>query len=113
MSIEVEPFVFSGQPNPTFDLDLVESADLLARVATVLASGGQPAEEEIGPLDYAGFRVSGTGLPGELHAFRGKVMITSPAGRSAFPDVSGVESLLIEAARNHGLGDLFDDLNIA
>jgi hypothetical protein len=116
MSIEVEPQVFSGRPNPTFELDDAETADLVGRVAIVVAGAGEPPTDEIGPLGYSGFRVTmadGDGLPGDLYVFQGRVTVTTPVSSTAFQDVTGVEAFLIAAGRSHGQSELFDGLNIA
>ena len=117
MTVTAELLVFSGNPNPTFDLDDGETATLAGLVAACVAAGGTAAEQaEPAVLGYRGFRLS-SDAPTEpdldlLTVTTGSVVAVSADGLVAFPDSAGCEQQLLAAARNHGLGEILDELGL-
>ena len=117
MTVTARLLVFSGNPNPTFDLDDGETATLAGLVAACVAAGGTATEQaEPAVLGYRGFRLS-TDAPTEpdldlLTVTTGSVVAVSADGLVAFADSAGCEQQLLVAARNHGLGEILDELGL-
>ncbi len=117
MAITAEMLVFSGNADPTFTLDDAQTGQLSALVAQNVGGIATPAQqEEPSILGYRGFRLSGATT--ELGGFSGititggTVIAVSPDGLSSFPDAAGCEQQLLADARQHGLGDLLDELGL-
>lgn len=107
--VSVQLMVFSGRPDPTYDLTQAETDELATRAQQSI--GQQAAEPPPdGDLGYHGFLVTNaasvTGMPTEFQVFRSVVTDTS-AGTN-WNDAGNCESFLLTTARNHGFGALLD-----
>jgi hypothetical protein len=87
--------LFSGRPNPEFDLDPHEAEHVLELLASLAAAPGRSAEPP--PLGYRGFVVE-TGGGTRLHVFHG--LVIDSRGTHEDPD-RRLERLLLESARRH------------
>ena len=108
-SMRVEFDVFSGQPNPAWELSAQEAAELARRLAD-LPRHDQTAAE--GGLGYRGFVISNPqkipGLPVELRVYRGVLTVPGQGGALSYGDVNRIEQWLLEQAGQRGYGDLVD-----
>ncbi|MGI8867335.1 MAG: hypothetical protein ACR2F6_00400 [Mycobacteriales bacterium] len=113
----VELLVFSGTPNPVFQLDDAEAAAIAASVAQVVGSGLTATEQgEPAVVGYRGFRLSAddpamSSLDALLVA-GGAVVVTTPEGLQGAIDSAGCQDQLIDAARRHDLADILDELGV-
>lgn len=105
-NLTVEVLIFSGRPNPTWQL---QDQDCLRRLKAKLkdqpeAFKAEPAEWS--RLGFTGFRIRGgeaLGLPGEMRIYQG-ILKTGKGKESKFlKDASGVEQSLIAEAKKQGL----------
>jgi hypothetical protein len=109
MPLHVEIDVYSGRPNPSFELTGSEAAEMSALLHNL------PRAQSVAPesgLGYRGFVVSGeTGLapdlPARVRVFRGYILTEKESG-IAYHDVHDAEGWLKIRARRAGHGDLFD-----
>jgi len=109
MSVSIRLMIFSGRPDPRFDLpeDVIEG--LATRVTQTIGVDMVPAPPDIA-LGYRGVEVENVGghagLPSEFSVFRG--VLTEQSGETArhWRDAGAVEQFLLDQARNSGLGDL-------
>jgi hypothetical protein len=108
MPLHVEIDVYSGRPNPSFDLTGSEAAELFALLHNLPRTQSRPPE---GGLGYRGFVVSGeTGLapdlPARVRVFSGFILTEKESG-IAYNDVHDAEGWLKIRARRAGHGNLF------
>lgn len=101
--------IFSGKPDPTFELNAEEASDFAGRVQSTI--GGQQVQEASeGGLGYRGFRVQNTagieGVPAQLVVFGGVVTEQEGTEARSWRDTGGCEDALVAAARSRELGDL-------
>lgn len=105
--MRVELDVFSGLPNPSWQMSAEEAADFRSRISS-LPKTEKPSDE--GGLGYRGFLVSNSeklpGLPPKIRVYKGVLTISEDGTENYYEDVNGVERLLLRQARNHGYGDL-------
>jgi hypothetical protein len=87
--------IFSGRPNPEFDLDPDEAERVLQLVTSLAAAPGRSAQPP--PLGYRGFVVEDGGGT-RLHVFHG--LVVDSRGARGDPDRQ-LEWLLLESARRH------------
>jgi hypothetical protein len=109
--VVVEMDVFSGRPNPTWDLagsqllELQEALQGLPPINDPLAEGG---------LGYRGFVLLNpdrlAGLPPQIRICGGIVTMTDGQARSFYQDVHGVEHRLLQLASLHGYKDITDSV---
>jgi hypothetical protein len=101
--------IFSGRPDPSFELNDEETSDLAGRVQSTIG-GQQVPEAHEGGLGYRGFLVRNTagieGVPAQIVVFGG--VVTEQEGTEArnWRDTGGCEDALVAAARSRELGDL-------
>lgn len=105
--MRVELDVFSGRPNPGWELTAAEAAELARRLAGLAPSATGPAEPGLG---FRGYRIVNreglTGLPHEIRVFGGALTTLDGGHIRHFADNSEIERWLLEQAREHGYGDL-------
>jgi hypothetical protein len=101
--------VFSGRPNPSWSLSADEEQELTRRLQGLPPSGASPAA---GDLGYRGFRIVNNSrraqLPSEVVVTKGVVTVRDDRGSRHYADVNGIESWLVEQARQRGYGALVD-----
>lgn len=107
MRIEID--VYSGRPNPTFELSEPLRGEL-ARMLRDLPRAKRPPPE--GGLGYRGFVVTTTdsaevGLPPRIRVFDGLVIVESDKTTEAYADRNGAEAWLKQQAGSAGYGALF------
>jgi hypothetical protein len=90
--------LYSGVPDPSWQLTPSEAKELTALLAKLTTVVGRPPQ---GGLGYHGFTI--TGPRGTLIAFRGTVAPSSDKTRTSYLDDPRrtVERLLLETARSH------------
>ena len=100
--------IFSGRPDPTFELNDEETSDFAGRVQSTI--GGQNAGAPEGGLGYRGFRVENTagieGVPSQLVVFGGVVTEQEGSEGRSWRDTGACEDALVAAAKSPELGDL-------
>ena len=105
--MRVELDIFSGRPNPSWQMSAEEAAEFLHLIRSL------PKTERLsdeGGLGYRGFVISNSGklagVPPEIRVYNGVLSINEDGTENYYKDVEGVERLLLRQARNHGYGDL-------
>jgi hypothetical protein len=107
MKISVELDVFSGRPNPSWELNPSESGELLKQLSPLPEADKNKAEFNDG-LGYRGFIVSvqdadkATESPEIYRVYKGFVL----AKGKVFSDKNSVEKKLKEQATNKGFADI-------
>jgi hypothetical protein len=103
--------IFSGRPDPTFELPDEALNELASRVADVVGAAPSDGPPE-GGLGYRGFRITNvegrSDLPDEFEVFRGILTESAQGTPRHWADGAGVEALLLTQARDAGLGELLD-----
>lgn len=117
MAVFAELLVFSGNPNPVFELDDSEAARLAVAVGQVASSGLAPTDQGEQPvLGYRGFRLSvdNPAMAGldQVLVFGGAVVLSTPEGLQGATDSAGCQDQLIDAARRHGFSGILDELGV-
>lgn len=109
--MQIELDIFSGRPNPTWDLDDEEVDKLL----TLMAQRSRKVSRGFnnGGLGYRGFILTSTqqqsGMFDQAHVFRGVIKLTSGT-RVTFlrDDKQEIEYWLLNMARHHVSKELYD-----
>jgi hypothetical protein len=107
-SARVRLLMFSGRPDPEWDLDDDVLGDLSSRIR--LGLDAPPTEQSAAPpLGYRGFVIVTpaelTDLPPQTTVFGGAISIGVGPFAEVHEDAGGVEQLLLEDARRHDWGD--------
>ncbi|SRR5258707_10349679 len=109
--MEVILDVFSGRPNPSWELTLQEVSELARRLTNLTLTTRIPTE---GGLGYRGFTIVNTDkiaeLPAQISAFNGVISCSENGYTTYYNDTTSVESWLIGLARNQGYGAILDQL---
>jgi hypothetical protein len=109
--VNVRLLIFSGRPDPEWNLDENTITKLQTLVQTVLKENAV-GQAQTGGLGYRGFLVKNPvkdlELPKEFIAFRST--LTERPGRQAryLKDTAGIEKFLLAEARRQGFGELLD-----
>ena len=106
MHIEID--VFSGRPNPTFEIGAKESSELQRLLTGLPQVPTNPPEPGLG---YRGFiiRFDRAEVPGMLSPIRvygGYVVVEGDPNRPVYRDTKACEHWLKQKARDAGYGDL-------
>lgn len=105
--MRVELDIFSGRPNPSWQMSAEEAAEFLKRIRS-LPKKEKPSEES--GLGYRGFVISNAekmpSIPFEVRVYKGVLTIHEDGSQAYYKDVNAVERLLLQQAREHGYGDL-------
>ena len=103
--------VFSGRPNPAWELTPAEVDELASRFRRLTVTTSAPSEPALG---YRGVAVENPGgaadLPARIQACGGVVSAPRPGGRFALDDTEGIERWLLDLARSRGHGPLVDEI---
>ena len=93
--------VFSGRPNPTFQLSAAEGAALEERLSDLSRSGRDAPDAKLG---YRGFIVA----QGEtrVHVGKGVVVYERGTEREVYEDRHNAEAYLIQIAKQRGYGNV-------
>lgn len=111
MNISVSLEIFSGRPNPAWQL----TADECTQVTRLLETLPETSvTENIGGLGYSGFLLTVTpqqagSLYYHVHVFQ-KIITIDLAGRKFYRDVHGLEKWLLKQASGKGYGAITDSL---
>jgi hypothetical protein len=108
--------VFSGVSDPEFDLSDNESLQLAGLLSDCFNAGGTAGDgAEPARLGYRGFRLttSDRAFPYDMVTVtEGKVIAASSEALTSFNDSAGCEAVLLGFARDHGFGDVLDELGV-
>jgi hypothetical protein len=113
MKISIELDVFSGRPNPSWELNPSESGELFKQLS-LLPEADKKRAEFFDGLGYRGFVITvqeadhAGSSPDIYRVFRGNILKND----KVFSDTNSVEKNLIEQARNKGFADLIDSLRL-
>lgn len=101
--MRVELDIFSGRPNPTWELSSEEVDEFTARLSDLT-----PCDRAFAPpgLGYRGFEIRDLGerpeIPARLRVLDGFVFVFEDDQTRCFQDEKGIEGWLIEQARTRG-----------
>lgn len=105
--------IFSGRPDPEWELDENLAEIILQRLHTSRKSGKPEEVPNMAILGYRGFRVvtdgSNKSIPGQFTVFKGSIVTTERTELRAIADTEALEQMLLEDARKHGFGELLDN----
>ena len=112
MKISIELDVFSGRPNPSWELSPSESGELIKELSPLPEADKNKAEFFDG-LGYRGFVISvhgadTTASPVIYRVYKGFIL----SNGKVFSDKNSVEKKLMEQGRKKGFGDLIESLQI-
>lgn len=103
--------IFSGRPDPEFELPAAVAAELSNRLQS--AVGESPSEPPpLGGLGYRGFAVGEDLERPAYEVFAGVITEVSDGENRHWLDTAGLEDLLITQAREAGLGELLDAVGL-
>jgi len=106
--IEVVLDIFSGRPNPTWQLSENQVDELKRKLGTF-----PPAERKAPPgLGYRGVRVVNVGnianIPDRIMAYDGVLGITEKGTTKYYEDSNKIEEWLLDRAREQGYGEVIE-----
>lgn len=113
MKISVVLDVFSGRPNPSWELDPSESRELL-RQLSLLPEADKNKAEFFDGLGYRGFVITvqpadnAGSSPTIYRVFKGFILMND----KVFSDNSAVEKKLMEQAGKKGFADIIESIGI-
>jgi hypothetical protein len=110
VAAQIELDVFSGMPNPTWQLSGTETIDLRNKLLDLPAIPEQTFEE---PLGYRGIKVRFTDATGEvtLRVWRGVAQKRTVAGLTFYADQNRVlEDWLLQSGKPYISSDLFSTI---
>ena len=105
-NVTVEVLIFSGRPNPTWQL---QDPKLLATLKAKLKDLPEAFKEEPAEwsrLGFAGFRIRGgetLGLPGEIRIYQGVIQTGHGKAAKHLKDATGLEQSLISETKKQAL----------
>ncbi len=103
--------VFSGRPNPSWELTPQDAKELARRLTSMAPASRAPAE---GGLGYRGFTIANpdkmADLPVQISVFNGVIGLSENGHTTYYSDTNGVEDWLIRLARQQGYGAILDQL---
>lgn len=111
MKVSVVLDVFSGRPNPSWELDPSESGELLQQLSPLPETDKNKSVFNDG-LGYRGFVISVTGadaatsLPATIRVYKGFVLMNE----KVFSDQHSVEKKLMEQGRNKGFAHIIESI---
>jgi hypothetical protein len=110
LMIEVELDIFSGEPNPKWELLEEQIEELEAKLRVFFASTKPQTPP---PLGYRGFFITNFDrnpmIPEQIHAYNGVLTIMDKARADCWKDESKIEEWLISQARELGYGKIIDE----
>lgn len=105
-NVTVEVLIFSGRPNPTWQLQDTKALQVLKARLNDLSETSKQEPAEWSRSGFAGFRIRGgetLGLPGEIRVYRGVVKTGHGKTVKYLKDATGLEQSLINEAKNQAL----------
>lgn len=106
-SIMVELDIFSGRPNPSWELSAEGVSELGVRMTNLTPASKSPV---VGGLGYRGFVISNPdkieGLPIQIRVYNGTITTTEKELANYYEDKNNIESWLLEQAQNRGYGGI-------
>jgi hypothetical protein len=110
-ALTVRLLIFSGRPDPEWELDAADMKELLEGVQAI-AAGEEANAPPIGGLGYRGFLLQGPAMS-ELRSeavtvFRGVVTLLRGQKGTHRRDTGELERILLRQARDRGYGDALD-----
>jgi hypothetical protein len=111
MDVKVELDIFSGRPNPTWDLTADESGELIQLMKDLPEDQVRTGTDD--GLGYRGFLVTTEPKAKEIAVERARVVggsIENLDTRKVYKDVHGLEKWLFQQARKRGYGAFIDSL---
>jgi hypothetical protein len=107
--MRVELNIFSGRPNPSWELSPQDASALEERLTGLTFTSQSPSG---GGLGYRGFILSYptpvAGLSTQINIFNGVIKISEGGHTTHYYDTKGAEGWLIEQARKQGYGNILD-----
>jgi hypothetical protein len=113
MKVSIELDVFSGRPNPSWELNPPESGELLKQLS-LLPEADNNKDAFFDGLGYRGFVISvrdelkPSSQPVIYRVYKGFIL----ANDKVFSDKNSLEKKLLEQARNNGFADLVESMQI-
>jgi hypothetical protein len=109
MPTRVELDLFSGRPNPAWQLSADEAAAFSSRIAGLPAAEQMPARDALG---YRGILVftHGEGAPRSVKVRDGIVSVEQSGDVRSYRDTRQIERWLLETGRVHGHGAIVDEV---
>lgn len=108
-TMRVELHIFSGRPDPFWELSEEEAAELAKRLAGLPYTHQPPRP---GGLGYRGFSVSNAtasaGLPMRVSVFDGVIVSFEGGKTTYYKDTNNIEPWLLDQARKQGYGEILD-----
>jgi hypothetical protein len=108
--INVELDIFSGRPNPSWELSSGEVSELLRYMAGLTPASKSAIASDLG---YRGFFISNPGkiegLPVKIHIFNGVLAVNEKGSTNYYNDVNDIENWLMERAKERGYGDIISE----
>ncbi len=103
--------VFSGRPNPSWELTPQQAQELAKRLTGLVPANRAPAQ---GGLGYRGFTIANpdqmAGLPIQISVSNGVIGLSENGRTTYYQDTNNVEDWLIKLARQQGHGAILDQL---
>lgn len=106
--MRVELDIFSGRPNPSWELTDQEVSNLATRLAGLPTAAPKFAAHALGYRGLVIFNPGGIGgLPSRIRIYKGLVEINDPESKY-YRDSNEIERWLLELGRAHGYGPVID-----
>lgn len=115
-SLTVQLMVYSGRPNPSWELSESQSASLIDALSQGVREGSRVAQPAEPGLGYQGFLVTSGGGVSDLadQVVVNRNVVTTMGKRTSefFVDSGGAEQVLLRQAREHGHAGLLSALGV-
>lgn len=112
--VTVRLLIYSGRPDPQWDLDEKAAEDLKGKFKSAERSGKTTEIPNMAILGYRGFLVNTQGedkdIPGEFYVFKNTLIIPEGKKATAMQDAANLEQMLLESARGNGMADIVDKI---
>ncbi|MBS1806705.1 MAG: hypothetical protein JST84_00770 [Acidobacteria bacterium] len=109
--VRVELDVYSGQPNPSWELAASDVAAVASRLTGLPRLTSSPAEPGLGYRGVVLLNPQGqVGLPLEIRVYNGTVTVREASGLSHYQDTKGLEEWLLAQARQRGHQKILQEL---
>lgn len=106
--MRVELDIFSGRPNPSWELTNEEASHLATRLAGLPTAAPEFAPPALGYRGLVIFNPEGiSGLPSQFRIYKGNMTIDDPESKY-YRDSNEIERWLLELGRAHGYGPVID-----
>jgi hypothetical protein len=105
-NVTVEVLIFSGRPNPTWQLQDTKPLQLLKATLRDLPAAFEKEPPEWSRLGFSGFRIRGgetLGLPGDIRVYHGVIKTGQGKQAKYLKDTMGLEQGLINESKKLAL----------